>query len=129
MGQQALLHAGHHYDGELQPFGLVQGNQGQGVVGGFVVVHIGDQGNAFQESAQPVGGGVGGGAVFLGKAAQFLEVFPAFFAVVLGVDLPGQTGQIQGAVEEVGDAEFAGGVAEAVQGCGQVGHGAGGAGG
>ena len=129
MGQQALLHAGHYHHRELKALGLVQGDEGQGVFGLLVGVDIGDQRHPFQERAQAVGRSAARGAVIFGQAAKLQDVLPAFVAVVLRVDMLGQTRHIQGSVQQVGDAQLAGGFGEPVQCDGKVRHGAGGPGG
>ena len=129
MGQESFLHAGHHDHRELEALGLVQRDESEGVFGLLVLVDIGYEGYALEERAEAVDTAVAGRAVVPGEAAQFQDVFPTFVAVVLGVNVFGQARHIEDAIQQVGDGEFSGGVAQAVQSHGKVGDGTGGAGG
>ena len=128
MGQQPLLHAGHHHHRKLQALGLVQGDQGQRVFRLLVLVNVGHQGHPLQECAETVHAAVAGRAVILGQSAQFQDVLPTLVAVVLGVDVLGQAGHIQHAVQQIRDGQLPRGVAQPVQRNRQVGDGTGGAG-
>ena len=79
MRQQALFHSHDKDHAEFQSFGLVESDQSHFIGLFFKVIHIGNQGDAFQKSAQRLCRRQF--TVLFRHRAQLHDVVPAFIAI------------------------------------------------
>jgi hypothetical protein len=91
VGDEAVFHADDGDEGEFEAFGGVEGHEGDGAAGVFEFVDVGDEGDLFEEAAEPPSGTLGPPplprvleVVFGGDVEEFADVGEFAFAGVLG---------------------------------------------